>query len=144
MKRLTIAVAGWLALMAMPSKAEDAIKPGLWKITTIMLNNGIKVPPQISMRCLTAEQAGNIAGTFSPQFGGVNTVCERTEYEESGQKMTWRLQCKGQMNMDVAGKFSFDSPLHYTAAIATKGWMAGQLIFDSIAALEGEHVGECS
>lgn len=144
MKRLLAGMVGWLALAATPSHAEDGIKPGLWKITTIMINNGVKVPPQVNPRCLTAEQASNVADTFSPRFGGVNSVCERTRYENTKEKMTWRLECKGQMNMDVVGEFSFYSPIHYTATITTKGWMAGQQVFDSIAALEGEFVGECS
>lgn len=143
MRAIIAAAAGWLVFAALPSSAEDGIKPGLWKITTVMINNGLKVPPQASTRCLTAEQAGNMAETFSPRFGGVNSVCERTAYERSERKMSWRLQCKGQMNMDVAGEFWFDSSTHYTATIATKGWMAGQLIFNSISALEGEYAGAC-
>jgi hypothetical protein len=143
MKRIVAAVAGLLAFAAVPSHAEDGIKPGLWKVTTVAINNGMKIPPQERMRCLTAEQASNIAETFSPKFGGVNSDCERTGYEKTEQKMTWHLECKGQLNMDVVGEFWFDSSIHYTATVATKGSMAGQQILNSVSALEGEYVGEC-
>jgi hypothetical protein len=89
------------------------------------------------------EQAGDVGMAFGPMMATVNSDCERTEYEATGRKLKWRLQCKGQIDMDVAGEFNFDSPSHYTATIATKGWMAGALMTDVKTELEGEHVGEC-
>ena len=108
-------------IMTTPVLAVDGIQPGLWKITTEIVNNGTRLPPQTNPRCLTAEQAEDLASTFSPRFGGVNTTCTRTEYSKSEQKLTWRLQCRGQVNMDSAGEFTFFSSLRYTAVIATKG-----------------------
>ena len=35
------------------------------------------------------------------------------------------------------------APVHYTATILTKGWMAGSLMSDVKTELEGEHVGAC-
>jgi len=133
------------AVLALPPgmAAADGIQPGLWKITTIVVNNGVRSPPQTSARCLTAEQANDLAETFSPRFGGVNTQCARTQYEKSEQKLTWRLECRGQINMDSAGEFTFFSPLRYTATISTKGWMGNQQIADTQVALEGEFVGAC-
>lgn len=46
--------------------AADGIQPGLWKITTAVLNNGMQMSPQTNSRCLTAEQAGDLADTFFP------------------------------------------------------------------------------
>jgi hypothetical protein len=76
-------------------------------------------------------------------MGTVNSTCERTEYDATGRILKWRLQCKGQLDMDVAGSFNFDSPVHYTATIVSKGRMAGALISDVKTELEGERVGEC-
>lgn len=132
-----------VGLTTAPLMAVDGIQPGLWKFTTAVLNNGMRLPPQTNSRCLTAEQAGNLADTFSPRFGGMNTTCERTQYIKSEQKLTWRLECRGQFNMDSAGDFTFFSPLRYTAVISTKGWMGNQQIADSQVTLEGEYVGAC-
>ncbi len=133
------------AVLALPpyAAAADGVQPGLWKITTTVVNSGVKVPPQTNARCLSAEQAGDLAGTFSPRFGGVNMQCARTQYEKSEQALKWRLECRGQINMDSAAEFSFVSPLRYTATIATKGWMGNEQIVDSHVALEGEFVGAC-
>jgi hypothetical protein len=138
-----VAVSAALAAMPAPATAADGIQPGLWKITTTVLNNGAQMPPQTKPRCLTAEQAGDLADTFSPRFGGVNTTCQRTEYTKTDQKLTWRLECRGQFNMDSAAEFTFFSPIRYTAVISTKGWMGNQQMVDTQVTLEGEYVGAC-
>ncbi len=143
MTRAVLVLAGSLVLASVSAAAADGIQPGLWKITTTAVNNGERLPPRTNARCLTAEQAADPAGTFSPRFGGVNTSCERTHYEKSEQKLTWRLECRGQVNMDSAAEFTFFSPLRYTATITTKGWMGDRQIMDSQVALKGEFVGAC-
>ena len=101
------------------------------------------MPPQTNARCLTAGQASDLADTFSPRFGGMNTTCQRTQYEKSGQKLTWRLECRGQLNMNSAAEFIFLSPLRYTAVILTKGWIGNQQMMDTQVTLQGEFVGAC-
>lgn len=132
-----------LALLPLSSLAAEGIQPGLWKITTTVLSNGVKSPPHTNARCLSAAQANDLAGTFSPRFGGVNTTCKRTQYAKSGQKLSWRLECRGQINMDTAAEFTFFSSLRYTATISTKAWMGDQQLADSEATLEGEFEGAC-
>jgi hypothetical protein len=132
-----------LALLTVPAAADSLIEPGQWKVTTNTLMNGATMPPQVKARCLAAEQTGDIGKTFGPTIGTVNSTCERTEYEAAGRSLKWRLQCKGDLDMDVSGDFNFDSPAHYTATVASKGWMAGSLISDVQTKLEGERVSEC-
>ena len=141
--RTVFATAVCAGLATAPLTAADGIQPGLWKITTVVVNNGMTLPPQTKSRCLTAEQAGDLAETFSPQFGGMNTTCERTQYSKTEQKLTWRLECRGQFNMDTVAEFTFFSPLRYTAAISTKGWVGNQQVADSQVTLEGEYAGAC-
>jgi hypothetical protein len=131
------------ALAAGSAMAADGIQPGLWKITTTVVSNGVQVPPQTKPRCLTAEQAGDLADTFSPRFGGMNTTCQRTEYAKTDRKLTWKLECRGQFNMDSAAEFTFASPIRYTAVISTKGWMGNQQMVDTQVTLEGEYAGAC-
>jgi hypothetical protein len=143
MKNVSAVVAIWVGLAAVPVIAADGIQPGLWKITTVAVNNGMKMPPQTNERCLTAEQANDLADTFSPRFGGMNTTCQRAQYAKTEQKLTWRLECRGQFNMDSAAEFTFFSPLRYTAVISTKGWIGDQQLSDTQVTLEGEYVGAC-
>jgi hypothetical protein len=143
MHRFAMMLVYSLAMPAVAAAAESSIEPGQWRITSNTRVNGATAPPQAKSRCLTPEQAGDVAKTFGPEAGTVNSTCERTEFESTGRSLKWRLQCKGQIDMDVSGNFNFDSPSHYTATIASKGWMAGALVSDVKTELEGEHVGEC-
>jgi hypothetical protein len=130
-------------VLTVSAAADSVIEPGQWKVTTNTLMNGATMPPQVKARCLTPEQAGDIGKTFGPTMGTVNSTCERTQYETAGRRLKWRLQCKGDLDTDVSGDFNFDSPVHYTASISSKGWMAGSLMSDVQTKLEGERVSEC-
>ena len=55
----------------------------------------------------------------------MNSVCAPIERSLDGDKLTWRLVCKGQLDMELTGEFTFDSPHHYTATVQTKAAMAG-------------------
>lgn len=130
-------------LIASAGASDLTIEPGQWKVTSTTLMNGGKMPPAVKARCLTPEQAGDVAKTFAPVSGTVNSTCEPAESETTGRILKWHLQCKGQLDLDVLGSFNFDSPSHYTATISSKGRMAGQLISDVKTEIEGERVGEC-
>jgi len=143
MNRFWISLLCAFPVLTAAAVAENSIEPGQWKVTTNTLMNGAATPPQVKSRCLTPEQAGDIGKTFGPAMTTVNSTCERTEYEAGERRLKWRLQCKGQIDMDVSGDFNFDTPTHYTASISTKGWMAGALMSDVKTELEGERVSEC-
>ena len=76
--------------------------------------------------------------------GTINSTCADPEIRSSGRTLSWRLQCRGQLDADVAGHFEFDSPRHYTATVISQGRMAGVLISDVKTALEGERTGDCA
>jgi hypothetical protein len=131
-------------LLAGPACAQsERIEPGAWKVTTRLVMNGSPMPVEVKTRCLSAEQAGDPAKTFSPEVGSVNTECKAVEQSMRGGRLTWHMQCRGQIDIDVMGDFTFDSATHYSATIATKAFMAGQKVADSSAAIEGEHSGAC-
>ncbi len=133
-----------LPVLIVSAEAGDlTIEPGQWKVTSNTVMNGATMQPAVKARCLTPEQAGDVAKTFGPVSGTINSTCEPAEYETSERKLKWHLQCKGQLDLDVSGNFDFDSPSHYTATISSKGWMAGALISDVRTELEGERVSEC-
>jgi Protein of unknown function (DUF3617) len=136
---------GWFAVCcALPQlAAADGIAPGEWKLTETIVMNGSKAPAQTRTRCLSPEQAGDTAATFSPEYRTVNSGCERVEFNSSPTALRWRMRCTGQLDMDVAGDFTFDTPKHYSATIISKGAMAGREVVNTTVSIEGEHVGEC-
>lgn len=144
MKRLVVALLVALAPLFCPARADDlSVEPGQWKVTSRTLMNGAVTPVTEKARCLTPEQARDVAGTFGPSMSTVNSTCQPARFEATGRKLTWRLECRGQLDIAVAGEFEFDSPTHYTATVSSKGWMAGSLVSDVKTEIEGERVGAC-
>jgi hypothetical protein len=137
-------LAAALAATFVPVAAEaPSIQPGEWMVTSKTVLNGAVAQPTARPRCLTPEQAGDIVKTFGPQMGTVNSTCAPPVLETTGRTLTWRLECRGQMDMNVHGHFDFDSPSHYTATISSKAWIAGALVSDVKTEVEGERIGEC-
>ncbi len=139
------ALVAWLAVCCLaphPARA-DGIAPGEWKLTETIIMNGNKAPAQTRTRCLSPEQAGNTAATFSPEYRTVNSGCERVEFSSTATTLRWRMRCTGQLEMDVTGDFIFDTPKHYSATIVSKGTMAGREFVNTSVSIEGEHIGEC-
>jgi hypothetical protein len=69
MTRLAMTLLCWLPALAVSAKADLlAVHPGQWKIASSIVMNGASVPSQMQMkqRCLTPEQAGDVAKTFGP------------------------------------------------------------------------------
>jgi hypothetical protein len=132
-----------LALMAFGAAHAEGLQPGLWRVITKTEVNGVVGPDQQTMRCLKPEDVSDLDATFSPQARTVNSTCERVEHESTAQRLKWRLQCTGQIDMDVAGEFVFDTPQHYTAVVTTQGAMAGRLMHSSRSLIEGQHTGDC-
>ncbi len=144
MNRFATTLVCLLQAAAVPAAAETlGIEPGQWKVTSNTQVNGAATPPGVKARCLSAEQASDVAKTFGPASNTVNSTCAPAEPETTGTTLKWHVQCKGQIDIEVWGDFNFDSPTHYTATVRSKGWMAGKLMSDVKTELVGEHVGEC-
>ena len=98
---------------------------------------------KVATRCLTPDDVADLGKTFGPQASTVNSECERTEFKLEPQGLTWRLQCKGQVDMDVAGQFVFESPTRYSALIVTKATMLERIVQDTMVSISAERIGEC-
>jgi hypothetical protein len=129
-------------MSAAGAAAADGLQPGYWKVVSRPEVNGAAAPPTEKMRCLTPAETSDLAKTFSPEMATVNTACERIENEATATSLKWRLKCTGQVNMDIAGAFSFDTPQRYSAEVRSQMSIAGQTV-QSRVAIEGERVGDC-
>jgi hypothetical protein len=132
-----LAVAGPL-----PAPA-DGLQAGLWSVRQAPVINDMTGPIQQNLRCLTPEAVADLDKTFSPVSRTTNSACEQVEHESTPQKLKWRMQCTGQLNMDVAGEFVFENPQRYTATVTTEATMAGKLMQKSRVTIEAEWIGEC-
>jgi Protein of unknown function (DUF3617) len=121
----------------------DGIEPGLWQVISRTQTGGVIGLPHESSKCLTAQDVGDLAATFSPMSRTVNSICAPIERSFSNSRLTWRLTCKGQLDMELTGEFNFDSPRHYTATVQSKAAMAGTPMVDSQENIEARWLSAC-
>src|SRR5258708_34016094 len=107
--------------LAVGGARADGLDAGLWKVVTKAEVNGVTAPNQETMRCLTPDDVKNLEVTFSPNSRTTNSTCETSEHEASPQRLKWRLQCKGQLDMDVAGGIFFCAPPHHPTTTNPRG-----------------------
>jgi hypothetical protein len=131
-----------LPLIAAAPAFAQTLEPGRWRIMTTTVSGPI-TPPNVATRCLTAEDVADPGKTFGPQFATENSECKRAEFKLEPSGLTWRLQCRGQLDMDVAGQFIFDSPRRYSAFITTRATMLDRIVHDTSVSISAERIGEC-
>jgi hypothetical protein len=132
-----------LVLAAQPGAGADGLRAGQWQTVQTPEINGMVGPAQRGTRCLAPDAVADLDKTFSPVSRTTNSTCERVEHESTPQRLKWRLQCTGQIDMDVMGEFTFDSPEHYSATITARSFMQGRLMQSVRTSIEGQRVGEC-
>ena len=121
----------------------DGIEPGLWQVISRTQTGGVIGPPHESSKCLTPQDVADLATTFSPVSRTVNSTCAPIERSLADSRLTWRLTCKGQLDMELTGEFYFDSARHYTATVQSKAAMAGMPMVDSQENIEARWLSAC-
>jgi hypothetical protein len=141
--RFRIAVLAAASALAAHAAFAGGIAPGLWRITSRTETGGVIGPPHETLRCISVDQAQDLASTFTPRAAARDSGCAPAEHSLSGQTLTWRLACKGQTDMEQTGEFIFDGPRRYTATIRTHASVAGKPMIDAQDMLEGQWISEC-
>jgi hypothetical protein len=139
----TAVALGLLVLLSIPFARADGLRPGLWRVLSRPVIDGMAGREQQNMRCLTPADVADLEKAFSPVGRTVNSTCEMVEHELTPQRLKWHLQCTGQLDMDLTGEFLFDAPEHYTATITTASSMGGLKLQAGRMTVEGQRVGEC-
>jgi hypothetical protein len=121
----------------------DGIQPGLWKIISRTEANGAISPSQQSSKCFTAEQARDLVATFSPAPTTINSECGKLESSLDGDRLKWRLICKGQLNMEITGDYTFREGTQYAAIVRNTASMGGMPMSSSVTTLYAERVSDC-
>ena len=126
---LTPAIVLVLLVLA-PVQAADA--PGvLWESTSQMVMEGMpmKPPPRTVKVC--AAQEWN-----KPPPGG-DPSCVSSNYSRVGNKVTWTVQCSGQMAMTGEGEITLEGDTYSGQINATADGMSIKIL------LTGKKIGTC-
>ncbi len=124
---------GVWSLIASTSFATEKMKPGLWEITTSMDMTGMpmKIPPQTIRHCYTAQ---DVEKGLVPESEG----CSITELKTSGNKTSWKTECKGEMAGTGEGQMILlgDSAYEGSSSIKTQGMTMNMKY-------AGKRIGDC-
>ena len=130
-------------VVATSAALADGIEPGLWKIVSRIETNGVMSPPQESAKCLTPEQTRDLAATFSPAPRMINSECGPIERSLDGDRLKWALTCKGQLDMELTGDYTFRDQRQYAGIVRTRTAMGGRPMSDTVTTLYAERVSDC-
>ena len=127
-----LAAAASLILLALaPARADDP--PGvLWEMTSQMEMVGMPMamPPNKLKICTAREWT-------RPPPGGDQT-CVNTNFQRTGNKASWDMQCSGEMPMSGHGEITFEGEDSYSGTIdATAEGMTMKIN------LSGTKIGTC-
>ncbi len=113
MKRATrgcLTAATFLFVLMTPARAADP--PGiLWQTTSQMVMEGMPFSPPPTMLKVCKSAQWN-----KPPPGG-NASCVNSNFQRSGNKLTWTMQCGGDMPMTGTGEMTFEGTDAYTGQI---------------------------
>jgi hypothetical protein len=130
----------WLGLLAgvslflpVPAPAAEMMKPGLWEITTSMEMPGMpyQAPPQTMRHCYTAQE---VKEEPVPK----DNNCKITDLKSSGNKVSWKLECKGEMAGKGEGEMVYlgDSAYEGKTKMQTQG-------MTMTSKYKGKRLGDC-
>lgn len=127
-----LAAASSLILLALaPAHATDP--PGFeWETTSQMVMPGLPfTPPATKMKVCSPR-----VWTRPPPGG--DSSCVNTDFVQTGNKVTWKTQCTGQMAMTGTGEITFEGEDAYTGAITATADGMNMTIN-----LSGKKIGTC-
>lgn len=103
MKKVVIAVLFALVL-PVSGFAANAMRDGYWEITTTMDMPGMpmKMPPTMIKHCYTKEDVKDQKKTIT-----TDKNCSVTSWNQSGNKVTWKMRCTGKNAGDFSGETVF-------------------------------------
>jgi hypothetical protein len=105
--RLLAAVS--VAALATPAIADE--RPGnLWNTTSQMSMPGMPAMPPQSMQLCTAKE------WTQPPPAPAGQTCTQSNFQQTGNKVTWSIACTGEMDMTGEGEITFDDD-SYTGTI---------------------------
>jgi Protein of unknown function (DUF3617) len=107
-------------------------RPGnLWDTTSQMSMTGMSMPAQKMQLCTAKEWT-------EPPPPPPGQSCTTTDFQKTDNKVTWKTQCTGEMDMTGEGEITFNTEDSYSGVI--------KFVADGMSvnvALTGTKIGEC-
>jgi hypothetical protein len=91
--------------------AQNPMRPGNWETTMKMempgMPAGAGMPPMKSTQCITAAELTKDPATGLPRGAAGQKNCTVSDYKATGNVVSWKMACTGQMAMTGTGELTF-------------------------------------
>jgi hypothetical protein len=114
------------------------MRPGLWETTISSNMSGGK--PFSTRACVTAQQLEDPKGAL-PKMDGSGMKCDQLDYKTSGNTVSWKMRCTGEMPMEGSGQMTA-GPDSYSGKMDMVMKMQGQTMNMS-QTMAGKRIGDC-
>jgi hypothetical protein len=128
-----VLLVGFPLVISSAAAAADAMKPGLWEITTSVEMPGMpyQPPPQTMRHCYTEQ---DVKENPVPK----DDTCKLTDLKTFGNKTTWKMECTGEAASKGEGEMIF----HGDSAYEGKNRMQAQGMLMTMK-YKGKRIGDC-
>lgn len=124
---------GMVSLLVFPLTAAADQAGILWQTTSQMVMEGMPFSPPPTTAKFCAAHEWN-----QPPPPPPDQTCTQTNFQRSGNKVSWDMQCTGEMPMTGRGEITFDAAGSYTGTIRFNAEGTNMTVN-----LAGRKVGEC-
>ncbi len=118
--------------------AQNPMRPGNWEVTMKMSMPGMTMPEMKSTQCITAEQLAKDPATGLPRGAAAQKDCTVSDYKTTGNVVSWKMACVGQMAMTGTGELTFKGDTYEGAIKMTTG--QGEMTMH----MAGKRAGDCT
>ena len=127
--------------MAVPVEAMQSLQSGQWRLTSKNERNGVVTEKPTATRCISPDQAKQIPRRTPPDTAQ-HANCTTADFKESGNAVSWRMQCTGTPTVETIVNYTVPDPQHYTATFKSTVTL-GSMTRSSTLSIQGTRTGEC-
>ena len=118
--------------------AQNPMRPGSWEVTMKMSMPGMTMPEMKSTQCITADQLAKDPTTGLPRGAAAQKDCSVSDYKTTGNVVSWKMACTGQMAMTGTGELTFKGDT-YEGAIKMSTGQGEMTMY-----MAGKRAGDCT
>lgn len=134
----------FLTAFAATAVAEPRVAPGLWRIRTVITNNGVPEPVIEEDVCATKEEVADLSTYFAlAPPDGLAARCTSSQEPAKAATLTFRLRCTGKdLSVDLRATVTFPSAERYVVNARSDARERGRAVV-AITRAEARRVGPC-
>ena len=142
--KTTVLLCVFLVVAGSAGAATHRLEAGLWRLKTVITNNGVPDPIVDEKLCVTAEELEDLDVYFALAPEGVPGKCTSSRVPDNGENvMKFRMRCAGPgFTTDLRATVTITSPRTYRVDARADARENGKPVV-AITRAEAQRIGPC-